>query len=348
MRDAARTLVQTIGRKMSSRSCYETPGAVQFVFPDLGGAAFYLYRDGQEFSVFEGRYSCPELIIEAPVPTLLNIITGEVFARRPPESEQITIEGKTRYLFALMANIPPESTADVRRFFDLDDAAADTAVDTVQRHSASCSQTLLDCISNSAPLVLTDVMKHWNFRAAWTFDYLSETYGDEILASKKYPSLTLAEEVRMVLGQLCMVTRGYPVPQRLSAELGPVITSERIRVGEPLLYTGSLGGKAQLHRHPNPVINVHVIGRKEWTLFPPHQTPFLYPRLPKPSYQMCDFTAADADYDSYPMFRHAKPLKVVVEAGESLLLPAGWYHEVRVLEPALSLVYGISLADSPD
>jgi hypothetical protein len=38
----------------------------------------------------------------------------------------------------------------------------------------------------------------------------------------------------------------------------------------------------------------------------------------------------------YPVFRDAKLLEVVVEPGETVLLPLGWWHQVTALDVSMS------------
>lgn len=37
---------------------------------------------------------------------------------------------------------------------------------------------------------------------------------------------------------------------------------------------------------------------------------------------------SNPDLEKFPLFRHTKPVTVTVHAGETLYLPAMWYHKV--------------------
>jgi len=86
-----------------------------------------------------------------------------------------------------------------------------------------------------------------------------------------------------------------------------------------------------------------VSGRRRVTLFPPTQTPNLYPGPfeltlsgPPVSMVMLD----DPNFDTYPRFREALEHAVVadLEAGDALYIPYFWWHHVQALEDLNILV----------
>ena len=51
------------------------------------------------------------------------------------------------------------------------------------------------------------------------------------------------------------------------------------------------------------------------------------------SYVDCD----NPDYERFPKFRQAVALEGILEPGEMLFLPAGWWHQVRSMDLAISV-----------
>ncbi len=71
-----------------------------------------------------------------------------------------------------------------------------------------------------------------------------------------------------------------------------------------------------------------VYGRKELILYSPDQTPFLYPEAHKDIAQVGDVD--HVDLTRFPLFAHAVPTRVTIEAGETAFIPAGWWHTARM------------------
>ena len=73
-----------------------------------------------------------------------------------------------------------------------------------------------------------------------------------------------------------------------------------------------------------------VAGSKRLQLFPPSDATKLYPS-PNPTYHSCEvkaFTPPAAAPAGHELYRAARPVSVDLSAGESLYLPAFWYHGV--------------------
>ena len=71
-----------------------------------------------------------------------------------------------------------------------------------------------------------------------------------------------------------------------------------------------------------------IIGDKEFILYPPNQTDYLYPEEVLSNYSQVDIT--NPDYKKFPLFKNAEPLKVTVKAGETIFIPSGWWHTTYI------------------
>ncbi len=85
-------------------------------------------------------------------------------------------------------------------------------------------------------------------------------------------------------------------------------------------------------------------GRKEWLLYPPDQTPYMY--ASKQAENISDIPMeTDVDLSRFPVFAKARPYRCVVEQGEMLYGAAGWWHTTRALTPSVAVV--LSTANGP-
>ena len=107
-----------------------------------------------------------------------------------------------------------------------------------------------------------------------------------------------------------------------------------------ILWVGAAGTNTPLHYDAVDGLFAQVRGRKQFTLFAPDDSPSLYP-FPIFS-RISYFSRIDlqqVDRALFPRFSNAKPIKLVLEPGELLYLPAFWWHHVESLEMAISVSY---------
>ena len=95
-----------------------------------------------------------------------------------------------------------------------------------------------------------------------------------------------------------------------------------------LFWCGVIGTSSGLHSDENPNCNVQIIGSKHFILFPPSQTD-LFDRIPGRTH--CRFDPNLPDFDRFPLAKAADGCRGTLNPGESLYIPAGWYHQVTVI-----------------
>jgi hypothetical protein len=100
-----------------------------------------------------------------------------------------------------------------------------------------------------------------------------------------------------------------------------------------------IGNRAVVQAHFDLKENIACVmaGRRRFTLFPPAQTPNLYPgpfelTLAGPPVSMVNFDAPD--FERHPRFREALEHRVVaeLEPGDGLYIPYFWWHHVEALD----------------
>jgi len=108
------------------------------------------------------------------------------------------------------------------------------------------------------------------------------------------------------------------------------------KMGPPRFWIGPAGTVTPLHCDYDDNVFAQVWGRKRIFLAPPHHDEFLYPREANAILFGSPFDPEAPDYDTFPLARQASLVECIVEPGEMLYVPAGWYHQVRALAFSLS------------
>jgi len=109
------------------------------------------------------------------------------------------------------------------------------------------------------------------------------------------------------------------------------------KMGPPRFWIGPARTVTPLHCDYDDNIFAQVWGRKRIFLAPPHHDAYLYVREANPMLFGSPFDPEAPDFERFPLARQAAPVEVIVEPGEMLYVPAGWYHQVRALTFSLSV-----------
>ena len=102
--------------------------------------------------------------------------------------------------------------------------------------------------------------------------------------------------------------------------------------GQVFFWFGPGGTVTPLHHDVVNVLFVQMYGRKRITLIPSLQTHRM-------SNQVSVYSEVDlnGDKSQHPQFDGATRFEVLVEPGEALLIPVGWWHHVEALDTSISL-----------
>lgn len=211
-----------------------------------------------------------------------------------------------------------------------------------------------------SPLVVTDLAADWPALERWTPERLSARYGTrnvkvydasfgapgqdymasiDTMAFADFLEQTQAggRDLRMFLYNL-----SHKIPELLDDVHLP-------DVGLPFSrrfvfsFFGCSGSTTPLHYDIDmgDVLHTVIRGRRRIRLFPPEDAAALY-RHPFTVRSYVDLDALDVD--RFPALAFARGYEVVLGPGQTLYMPAGWWHEFHYLEAGM----GVSLrAPSP-
>lgn len=221
------------------------------------------------------------------------------------------------------------------------------------------------------PVIVLDSASHWPALTRWRPDYLRTVVGGREIAVRETVGaarnvfqnlstggqVTFSEYLDWVLdtaGRLASVAnRGAPVGEishavgemgfersyymdATLAQLGPGLvvdapTPDWFPHRTPIavnFWCGVLGTSSGLHCDVTPNCNVQVSGRKHFILFSPAQWTRIY-RVRGITH--CKFDPNIPDFAQFPRARAAVGFAGTLDPGESIYIPAGWYHQVTVV-----------------
>ena len=108
------------------------------------------------------------------------------------------------------------------------------------------------------------------------------------------------------------------------------------KMGPPRFWLGPSGTVTPLHCDYDDNIFAQIWGTKRIFLSPPHHDEFLYPREANAILFGSPFDPEAPDFEKFPLARQAAMIECIMQPGELLYVPAGWYHQVRALTFSLS------------
>jgi hypothetical protein len=108
------------------------------------------------------------------------------------------------------------------------------------------------------------------------------------------------------------------------------------KMGPPRFWLGPAGTVTPLHCDYDDNIFAQIWGTKRIFLSPPHHDEFLYTSEANAILFGSPFDPEAPDFEKFPLARKATMIECIVNPGDLLYVPAGWYHQVRALTFSLS------------
>ncbi|WP_298966457.1 cupin-like domain-containing protein [uncultured Roseibium sp.] len=189
----------------------------------------------------------------------------------------------------------------------------------------------------------------------WTLQRLVQYFGDApVKPCSRRGALTLREFVldkkcaghkdanSTIFGLNASYTEGTTLSDSIKDVFGPAFF-QRDDFLEPQLWLGSMDSDlpaTSLHRDPYTSFLHQIMGLKRVDFYSSDQSIHLYPRRAHNNHQPCWFRPDRPDFRRLSKARKANKFSVVLQPGDVLVIPFGWFHQTHLLSsPNMSVSY---------
>ena len=165
----------------------------------------------------------------------------------------------------------------------------------------------------------------------------------------QHPLLTQLPSLRkdITIPDYCFIDPPGPLPASRTGQITSLTTA---KLEEPLInaWLGPAHTTSPLHHDPYHNFLCQVVGRKYIRLYSPLETLKVYPRGNEDGIDMSNTSQVDVgafvdrikgSLDGFEKFFEAQYVDCVLEPGEMLYVPRGWWHYVRSLSTSFSVSF---------
>jgi len=200
--------------------------------------------------------------------------------------------------------------------------------------------------------------KNWPAYSKWTWDYFKSIVGDKTVGVYNNEragvnTLVNGADDYITFGEyLSMVERG-PValriflfnifqhaPQLVEDFTWPDQLASGFLKKYPMLFVGGAGSVAHMHYDIDlsHIFHTQFIGRKRVLLLENKQAPFIY-RMPFTVESAANFVNwhENLDFEQFPALKHAKGYTTILNHGDTMFMPAGYWHHMEYLDGGFAM-----------
>lgn len=208
------------------------------------------------------------------------------------------------------------------------------------------------------PVVIRDLSHQWAAYNKWTWDFLKGLVGNvevgvynNVRAGARVP--VNGDDGRMRFGEYIDLIRKGPVELRIFLfnvfKHAPHITEDFIFPVQylknmlksyPMLFVGGAGSIAHMHYDIDlsHIFHTQFAGRKRVLLFRNDQSPLIY-KMPGTVESAASFVNWEngVDTEKFPALKYATGLTTVLEHGDTLFMPSGYWHHMQYMESGFAM-----------
>nr|WP_294905456.1 cupin-like domain-containing protein [uncultured Lacibacter sp.] len=211
------------------------------------------------------------------------------------------------------------------------------------------------------PVIIKNMSHQWPAYQKWNWDFLKQVAGHHKVGiynnvkSDAYTPINTADDYKTFGDYVDMISRG-PAGWRIFLfnifDHSPELTNDFTWPEEymkgfvkkyPMLFVG--GATSITHMHfdidLSHILHTQFVGRKRVLLFPYEEQYKLY-RKPFEVLSLADFSnyhlnSGKPDYEKFPALKQANGYEVIMEHGDTLFMPAGYWHHMEYLDSGFAM-----------
>ncbi|MES2019140.1 MAG: cupin-like domain-containing protein [Pseudomonadota bacterium] len=219
-------------------------------------------------------------------------------------------------------------------------------------------QFLQQYYRTNRPVIITGMLDHFAARSKWNLDYFAERFGERQVevqfgraTDPQYEMNSIAHKRQIPFGEYVAMVRNcgssndfYMTANNDShnreallelwddvGTLPEYLTDDSARRG--FFWFGPAGTVTPLHHDLTNNFMAQIMGRKRVRLIAPCELAKLY----NARHCFTDIDAKAVDLKRFPAMVGVTIHDCVLEAGEILFLPVGWWHHVEALDTSVTL-----------
>lgn len=313
----------------------------------------YISNYNNELSFSKKISGKPDVVVKMKSKTLSYLFKNlEKFDFRDSKLwEEVTMSGVTDLGFSLfnaIKRIPVEVQNHLNKVVD-NSRNFKNDIKEIKKVESPTKEEFLHLMESGVPFVVSGILDDWEF-LKMDLSEIKRLYGKVKLHTTVKNNEVVKETTlsgfieKMETVEDKVYTQGCNVPQVMCAKFKLPFLNWK-HVSNPLMWMGTKTGNVPctgLHRDCYSNMLTNILGRKKLVLYSPDQSEYVYPEGAFNIFQKCSINNVyDVDLNKFPLFEKAKPLEAVIGPGESIVLPAFWYHCVYALDDVFSVGHGI-------
>lgn len=212
------------------------------------------------------------------------------------------------------------------------------------------------------PIVIKDMAKEWPAYTKWNWQYFKEIVGDKKVGiynnvkSDAFTPVNKADGYTTFGEYIDMISQGQTAwriflfnifshaPELRQDFTWPDHLMSGFVKRMPMLFVGGKGSITHMHFDIDlsHIIHTQFCGRKRVLLFPYQEQYKLY-RKPYEVLSLADFShyydaeKSKLDLEQFPAIREAKGYEVILEHGDTLFMPGGYWHHMEYLDSGFAM-----------